>query len=77
MAQLAVEVVEIAEAAAEEEVLADVAERPLDLALGLRPVGPAGLGLEAEVPRQVEQGAVVDDQAIGILADDTAVFMRS
>ena len=62
--ELGVEVVEIAEDAAEEEVLADVAERPLDLALGLGPVGPAGLRLEAVVPREVEQGAVVDDEAV-------------
>jgi len=36
-AQLLVQVVEIAEAAGEEEVLADVAERTLDLALAFRP----------------------------------------
>ncbi len=55
--------------AAEEEVLADVAERPLDLALGLGPIGPTGARLEAVVPREVEKGAVVDDEAVGILAD--------
>jgi hypothetical protein len=41
--ELAVEIVEIAEAACDEEVLPDVAERTLDLDLGLgavRPVGP-------------------------------------
>jgi hypothetical protein len=37
MTELLVQVVEIAEDATEEEVLADVPERPLDLALGLGP----------------------------------------
>ena len=69
VAQLAVEILEVAEAAGKEEILADVAERALDLALCLRPVGTAGLGLEAEVPGQVEQRTVVDDQAIDILPE--------
>ena len=55
MAQLVVQIVEIAEAAAEEEVLADVAERPLDLALRLGPIGPAGARLEAVVPGEVDR----------------------
>ena len=42
--ELRVEIVEAAEGPVEEEVLADATERPLDLALGLRPVGFAGLG---------------------------------
>jgi hypothetical protein len=42
-AELGIEIVEIAEAACQEEVLADVAERPLDLPLRLGPVRPAGL----------------------------------
>ena len=67
--ELRVEIVEVAEAAAEEEVLADVAERPLDLALRLGPVRPAGLRQEAVVAGELEQGAVVDDVAgLGILA---------
>ena len=70
VAQLGVEIVEIAEAAGEEEVLADVAERPLDLALGLGPVRPAGLRVEAVVAGEVDQRPVVDDVALGILADD-------
>ena len=53
LAELGVQVVEVAEAAGEEEVLAHVAERPLHLALGLGPVGPAGLGQEAVVARPV------------------------
>ena len=47
--ELGVEIVEIAEAAAQEEVLADVAERPLHLTFGLGPIGPAGTGEEAVV----------------------------
>ena len=45
--QLGVEIVEIAEAAREEEVLPDVAERTLDLALGLGAVRPARARMEA------------------------------
>ena len=48
--ELGIEIVEIAEGAAEEEVLADVAERPLDFALGLGPIGPAGSRQEAVMP---------------------------
>jgi hypothetical protein len=48
--ELSVEVVEVAEAAAEEEVLADVAERPLDLSLCLGPIEPAGARLKAIGP---------------------------
>jgi hypothetical protein len=47
--ELVVEVVEVAERRLEKEILADVAERPLDLALGLRAIGPAGPRLEAVV----------------------------
>ena len=62
--ELGIEVVEVAERCAQEEVLANVAERPLDLALGLGPIRPAGARLEAVVPRKVEKGAVVDDKAV-------------
>ena len=44
LAELVVEVAEIAKAAAEEEVFANVAERPLHLALGFGSVGLAGFG---------------------------------
>lgn len=44
LAELPVQVIEVAEAAGEEEILAHVAEGPLHLAFGLGPVGPAGLG---------------------------------
>ena len=49
--ELDVEVVEIAEAAADKEVLADIAERPLDFPLGFRPIGVAGTRLKAVMPR--------------------------
>ena len=42
LAELHVEIVEIAKAAPEEEVLADVAERTLDLALRLGPIRQFG-----------------------------------
>ncbi len=70
VAQLGIQVVEVLERAGEEEVLADVAVRPLDLALGLGPVGPAGLGVEAVVAGEVDQRPVVDDVALGVLAAD-------
>ena len=60
--ELEVEIVEIAEAAAEEEVLADVAERPLDL-LSFCPIRPAGAGLEAVVPGKRQQRPAIDDIA--------------
>ena len=70
MSELLVEVVEIAERAAEEEVLADVAEGPLDLALRFRPIGPAGARLKTVMTGEVDEGAVVDDELVGVLADD-------
>jgi hypothetical protein len=68
--ELGVEIVEIAEAAAEEEVLADVAEWPLDLALGLGAIRPAGPGQEAVVLAERHQGAIVDDVALTIFTSD-------
>jgi hypothetical protein len=47
--QLAIQVVEIAERASEEEVLADVPIQSLDLAFGFGPIGAASLRLEAVV----------------------------
>jgi len=69
MRQLGVQVVEVAERAGEEEVLADVPIRPLDLAFGFGPVRSASLWLEAIVPGEVNERAVVDDAAAGF-ADD-------
>ena len=68
--ELAVQVVEIAETAALEEVLADVAEGPLDLALGLGPVGFAGLGGKTVVTGEIDQGPVEDYLTFRVLADD-------
>ena len=76
LAELRVQVIEVAEAPGEEEVLADVAEGPLHLALRLGPIRPAGLGQEAVVAGEREQLAVVDDAALVDLAG-TAVRMRS
>ena len=55
---LGIEVVEIAERGAEEEVLPDVAERPLDLTLGLGPIWPAGtrLGTRSAAPDRAAHG---------------------
>ena len=63
VAELAVEVIEIAERATEEEVFADVAERPLDLALRLGAIGPAGPGREAEWRARSTRDTIVDDKA--------------
>ena len=54
--ELSVEIVEIAEAPRQEEVLADIALGPLDLALGLRPVGPTGARHGTVVAEQPDQG---------------------
>ena len=67
----ALEIVEIAKAAAEEEVFAHVAERALHFALGLRPVRSAGFQLVVIVLGEGAQGGIVDDVAVlGILATE-------
>src|SRR4051812_3701877 len=66
--ELCVQVLQATERPAEEEVLADVAEGALDLALGLGAVGLAGLGHETVVRRQVQEFGVVDDAALVDLA---------
>ena len=63
--------------AGEEEVLADVAERPLDLALGLGPVGPAGLRLEAVMAGEVDQSCGYRRCCPSASSPSTAVFIRS
>jgi hypothetical protein len=68
--ELGVEVVQVAEAPRQEEVLADVAVGPLDLALGLGPVGPAGARHSTIVVEQADQGGVVGDHTLRTLADD-------
>ena len=71
VAELPVEVIEVTEAAAEEEVLTDVTERALDLALCLCPIGPTRLREVAVVAGEFQQGAVEDDVAgFGILAEE-------
>jgi hypothetical protein len=70
MTELLIQVVEIAEHAAKKKVLADVSEGPLDLALRFGPIGPASPRLKAAVAGEVDEGAVVDDERFGVLADD-------
>ena len=41
--------------------LADVAKRPLDLTLRLGAIGLAGLWMKAEVAREIDECAFVDD----------------
>ena len=67
--ELAVEVVEVAEAPGEEEVLANVAEGPLDLALGLGAVRSAGARHGAVVGEQVDERGVVGHRAVRLLAE--------
>ena len=70
LGELGVQVTQVAESPGQEEVLADIAERPLDFALGLGAVGPAGLGQVAVVTCQSEELVVVDDAALVDLAED-------
>lgn len=70
VSELPIQIVEISEDAAKEEVLANVAERPLNLAFGLWPVGTTGLWQITVMLRKFAERAVVDDAAILILADD-------
>lgn len=69
MTELVIQI-EVVEDAAEEEVLADVTKRPLDLALGLGPIGAAGARLEAIMAGEIDEGAIVDDEPVSIFADD-------
>ena len=69
MGELGVQVVEIAERAGKEEVLADVAERPLHFGLSLGAVGAASLGVEPIMAGKVDQRAVVDDVGPVVLTD--------
>jgi len=66
---LGVQVVEIAEGAGEEEVLANVPIGPLNLSLGFRPIRSAGLRLEAVMSGEVDERAIVDDAAAGLTDD--------
>jgi hypothetical protein len=62
-AELRIEIVEIAEGAAEEEVFTDVAKRALDLAFCLGPIRPTRLREIAVVAGEFQQGLVEDDVA--------------
>ena len=66
LGELDVQVIEIAEAAGQEEVLAHIAEGPFDFALGLGAVRLAGLRQETVVAGQGEELGIVGD-ALGRL----------
>jgi hypothetical protein len=70
MAQLTVQTIEIAEDAAEEEVLPDISEWALEFTLRLGAIGAARARVKAVKARQVDKGPVVDNEPIRILADD-------
>ena len=57
--ELGVEIIQVVETAAEEEILPNVAEGPLDLALGLGPIGLAGLGSAAVMGKKGYQRGIV------------------
>src|SRR5580698_3260179 len=67
--ELNVKVIEVAKAAADKEVLADIAERSLYLALRFGPIGAASAGLKAIMQRQRQQRAVVGDVTLVVLTD--------
>ena len=73
LVELCIEVREIAELAAEEEVLTHVAEQAFNLALGLGAIRAARLGQEAVMAREAEQRAIVDDvTALGVVSSRRA-----
>ena len=69
--ELRVQISRVAEAAAKVEVLSDVPEGPLDLALGLGPARLAAPGHGAVVPEQVHQRGLEDGRPVG-----TDIWMR-
>jgi len=68
-AELQVQVISVAERAAKEEVLTDIAVRPFDLALGFGPIGPACTRQSAVMVQQGNQRPIVDHDTLGILID--------
>src|SRR5215472_12758696 len=64
VAELGIQIVEVAEGATEKEVFAHIAERALYLALRLCPVGRAGLRQKPIMRRQIEELAIVGDALI-------------
>jgi hypothetical protein len=69
MTQLLVEIRQIAKATREKEVLANIAERPLDFAFGLGPIRPTGSWMEAVMTRDIDQRPIVDNAFVTALAD--------
>lgn len=67
--QLGVQVFEIAKGPGQEEVLANVAERPLDPAFRFGAVRPTRLGMKTIVAGKIDESTVVDD-ATGIALTD-------
>jgi len=77
MLRSCLQVVEVAEGTGQEEVLADVAKRPLDLTLCLGSIELASLGMEAVMAREIDKRAVVDDPAGLAFADDGGLHART
>ena len=76
--ELQVQILEVTEAAAQEEVLAHVAIWPLYLSLGLRAIGTAGFWLVAVVRGECAQRGIVDDvTAFRVSSRWNTVRMRS
>ena len=63
--ELRIEIVEVPEAAGQEEVLTNVPERPLDFTLRFRPVGTAGFrGCTIVVEKRHQRGVVRDNAGL-------------
>ena len=73
--ELGVQVIEIPEGPSEEEVLPDVAKRPLDLAFRVGPIGATRPGDGAVVVQQRNERSVVGDDASFILADHRGLHL--
>jgi hypothetical protein len=76
MPQLAIEIIEIPEGVAEEEILANVTERPFHFAFRFRPVRPASARLEAIVPGEIGKRAIIDEAALSILTQQSRANIR-
>ena len=70
VAELAIKIIEIAEGATEKKVLPNIAERTLDFALRFLTIRAAGARLKAVMAGEIEKPPIIDDQALGIIADD-------
>src|SRR6266566_1957542 len=60
-----------------EKIPAEIADRPLHLALGLGPVGTAGPDAEAPVGREAEELRILEEPAAGgpVILDDHALHL--